>query len=391
MDTKQRQELLNNYKEQINEVSEFLKEVKEDTTFEKGSDRVLDLFHKAVEMKYNLINILKLGSALSKEELSKCRTYRHILWLLLGEFKRKLSWEQVSALVSRKATAEVRSEFVSTPLDWKELNSKYGRTDAPENLIDNLFEFPNKYCGDRRKVYFVGSESGDNKSLLMSQMALSIVTETPLFLTDRFKINNRDERGDLRPILWISCRDKITDVAGRFWEQYNKLAELGYVKKEDASRRDVLHRMLIFTPEVITDLYGDYRAFEKLIVSVNPSAIFVDDFFALDKNKYKFMQADFKDIIQMHKLFHPFRELSNMGYLSIFSHPFRNYSDEEDCLEQLSTCILEINSKNDDNTKKQMNFVKCNYLAPKNQEKVSLIMDYPILKSIESKNIEEDK
>lgn len=390
MDTKQRQELLNNYKEQINEVSEFLKEVKKDTTFEKGSGRVLDLFHKAVEMRYNLINILKLGSILTKEELLKCRKYRHILWLLLGEVKRKLSWEQVSELVSRKATAEVRTEFVSTPSDWRELNSKYGRTDAPENLIDNLFEFPDRYCGERRKVYFVGSETDDNKSLLMSQMALSIVTETPLFLTDRFKINNRDERGDLRPILWISCRDEIADVAGRFWGQYNKLAELGYVKKEDASRKDVLKRMLIFSSDVITDLYGDYREFEKLIVSVNPSAIFVDDFFTLDENKYKFMQVDFKDNVRMHKLFHPFRELSNMGYLSIFSHPFRDYSDEEDCLEQLSNCVLSINSNSTDNTKKRMNFIKCNYLAPKNKEKVSLIMDYPILKS-ESKNTEEDK
>lgn len=390
MSTEKREELLNNYKEQISKVSEFLEEVKKDTILEKGSDRVLDLFHKAVEMKYNLINILKLGSTLTKDELLKCRKYRHILWSLLGEFKRKLSWEQVSELVSRKATAEVRCEFVSTPSDWRELDSKYGRTDAPKNLIDNLFEFPHRYCGERRKVYFVGSETDDNKSLLMSQMALSVITETPLFLTDRFKINNRDEKGDLRPIMWISCRDEIADVAGRFWGQYNKLAELGYVKKEDASRREVLKRMLIYSPDVITDLYGDYREFEKLIVLLNPSAIFVDDFFELDRDKHKFMQVDFKNIKEMYNLFKPFRELSNMGYLSIFSHPFKDYSDEEDCLEQLSTCILSIDDKPNDKATHQMSFIKCNYLAPEKKEKVSLVMDNPIFKCIKSKT-EEDK
>jgi hypothetical protein len=390
MDTKQRQELLNNYKEQINKVSEFLTEVKKDTIFEKGSDRVLDLFHKVVEMKYNLINILKLGNTLTKDELLKCRKYRHILWLLLGEFKRKLSWEQVRELVSKKATAEVRSEFVLTPSVWRELDSKYGRTDAPENLIDNLFEFPDRYCGERRKVYFVGSETGSNKSLLMSQMALSIITETPLFFTDRFKINNRDERGDLRPIIWISCRDKVDNIAGIFFNQFQKFVELGYIKKEIASVETVLRHLEILSPDVLTEFYKDSREFENFVISLNPSAIFIDDFFALNRDKYKFMQVDFKNMKEMYGLFKPFRELSNMGYLSIFSHPFKDYSDEEDCLEQLSTCILSIDDKPNDKATHQMNFIKCNYLAPEKKEKVSLVMDYPIFKCVKSKK-EEDK
>lgn len=346
------------YKNQIKSIKELLNKI-DTIELKEGNSEVFDLFCELAVWKHKLIPSKKIGHLLTAYELRERRFIDYRINKNLRKLRGFFSAEQFSKSFKHE-NGYVRVESVVFNVDDEEflLNSLQGF------LVENLFELPDKNGGDVRKIFFIGSRNWDNKTTLMSQIALHIASEVPLFFREKFAIqNNRDERGEKRPIIWISYSEDRESIEDRFSRQYKEFMKLGFEGE---------FNIFILTCKDLEKI--DLRSF---VLDKNPIAIFVDDFF-LSEDARKDVK-DWKQLRDMYKIFKPYRDLANMGYLSIFSNPFGVFDEEEKCLERLSEFVMYIGKKQKEEGYR-IQIRKCNYLPPCLQEDINLTMEYPIFK-----------
>lgn len=128
--------------------------------------------------------------------------------------------------------------------------------------------------GDMKFAAFHGGP-GTHKSMIATQLLISMVSGVPFLFNDEFAIN-KDLTQQHPYVMLLPLEDSRTKVLRRFESQYDAFVRRGCLKAEDKAK--ILGRIVVLSEKVVEEvLSGDWRKVMKYVREIEPSAFVVDN------------------------------------------------------------------------------------------------------------------
>lgn len=249
-------------------------------------------------------------------------------------------------------------------------------------LINNLVVKNLASEGDK-KLNIFHTQPSAGKSTLLSQMAIHLASEVSFLFDNNFSINNRDSKGNIRPIIWAGLEEPTSKISKRFNDQIDTFIKMNYIKKED--KKDVLSRILIVNDDILTEETTEEGKIilpdlQNLVRAINPSVIFVDTFTAVCGSK----GIDVSNMTGMGRVITPFQEIANLGVSTwLMCHNTKQEYDREMSSAQGNNSLqasakLMLTMRQDKEKGKEYHILSITKSNDIERQKYSLRLDYPV-------------